>query len=86
MIVVLYLMYVYFLGEPMDSVHEEGVRPPPQDLLKIDHTDEEEITTSPDTDSKSTSPSTPREDAAPTPPEKTSHVTPKPGLCENRIS
>ncbi|XP_056617013.1 arginyl-tRNA--protein transferase 1 isoform X4 [Triplophysa dalaica] len=66
-------------GEPMDSVHEEGVRSPPQDLLKKHHTDVEEITTSPDTDSKSTSPSTPREDAAPTPPEKTSHVTPKPG-------
>ncbi|KAI7805143.1 arginyl-tRNA--protein transferase 1 [Triplophysa rosa] len=66
-------------GEPMDSVHEEGVRPPPQDLLKIDHTDVEEITTSADTDSKSTAPSTPREDAAATPQEKPSHVTPKPG-------
>ncbi|XP_056617011.1 arginyl-tRNA--protein transferase 1 isoform X2 [Triplophysa dalaica] len=69
----------FLAGEPMDSVHEEGVRSPPQDLLKKHHTDVEEITTSPDTDSKSTSPSTPREDAAPTPPEKTSHVTPKPG-------
>lgn len=66
-------------GEPMDSVHEEGVRPPPQHLLKIDHTDVEEITTSPDTDSKSTAPSTPREDAAPSPTEKTLHATPKPG-------
>lgn len=69
----------------MDSVHEEGVRPPPQDLVNIDHTDVEEITTSPDTDSKSTAPSTPREDAVPTPPEKTSHVTPKPGLCAKMI-
>ncbi|XP_057197406.1 arginyl-tRNA--protein transferase 1 isoform X2 [Triplophysa rosa] len=69
----------FLAGEPMDSVHEEGVRPPPQDLLKIDHTDVEEITTSADTDSKSTAPSTPREDAAATPQEKPSHVTPKPG-------
>ncbi|XP_051503846.1 arginyl-tRNA--protein transferase 1-like isoform X4 [Myxocyprinus asiaticus] len=68
-------------GEPMDSVHEEGVRPPPQDPLKIDHTDEEDIATSPDTeaDTRSTTSTTPREDAAPVPEDKTSNVAPKPG-------
>ncbi|KAK9964938.1 hypothetical protein ABG768_006065 [Culter alburnus] len=67
-------------GEPMDSVHEEGVRPPPEDPLKIDHSEVQDIATSPDTDStNSTAPTTPREDAAPASAEKTSSVTPKPG-------
>lgn len=64
----------------MDSVHEEGVRPPPEDPLKIDHSEVQDIATSPDTDStNSTAPTTPREDAAPASAEKTSSVTPKPG-------
>ncbi|KAK7149014.1 hypothetical protein R3I93_013121 [Phoxinus phoxinus] len=63
-------------GEPMNSVHEEGVRPPPEDPLKIDHSEIQDITTSLDTES---SDSTPREDAAPAPAEKTSNVTAKPG-------
>ncbi|KAK7139764.1 hypothetical protein R3I94_012416 [Phoxinus phoxinus] len=63
-------------GEPMNSVHEEGVRPPPEDPLKIDHSEIPDITTSLDTES---SDSTPREDAAPAPAEKTSNVTAKPG-------
>ncbi|XP_058652698.1 arginyl-tRNA--protein transferase 1 isoform X5 [Onychostoma macrolepis] len=67
-------------GEPMDSVHEEGVQPPPQDPLKIDHSEVQDISTSPDTDTtNSTAPTTPRDDAAPTPAEKTTNVTPKPG-------
>uniref|UniRef100_A0A672L247 Arginyl-tRNA--protein transferase 1 n=1 Tax=Sinocyclocheilus grahami TaxID=75366 RepID=A0A672L247_SINGR len=62
-------------GEPMDSVHEEGVQPPPQDPLKIDHSEVLDISTSPDTDTtNSTAPTTPRDDA-----EKTTNVTPKPG-------
>ncbi|XP_059421715.1 arginyl-tRNA--protein transferase 1-like isoform X6 [Carassius carassius] len=62
-------------GEPMDSVHEEGVQPPPQDPLKIDHSDVQDISTSPDTDTaNSAAPTTPRADA-----EKTTAVTPKPG-------
>uniref|UniRef100_A0A673J5A3 Arginyl-tRNA--protein transferase 1 n=1 Tax=Sinocyclocheilus rhinocerous TaxID=307959 RepID=A0A673J5A3_9TELE len=62
-------------GEPMDSVHEEGVQPPPQDPLKIDHSEVQDISTSPDTDTtNSTAPTTPRDDA-----EKTTNVTPKPG-------
>ncbi|XP_073729631.1 arginyl-tRNA--protein transferase 1 isoform X5 [Misgurnus anguillicaudatus] len=66
-------------GEPMDSVHEEGVRPPPQDPLKIDHTDVKDISSNPDPDTKSASPSTPRKDSTPTPSEKPSHVAPKSG-------
>ncbi|KAL1263614.1 hypothetical protein QQF64_006353, partial [Cirrhinus molitorella] len=67
-------------GEPMDSVHEEGVQPPPQDPLKIDHSEVQDITTSPDTDTtNSTAPTTPREDAAPAPVEKNPNATPKPG-------
>ncbi|XP_016330183.1 arginyl-tRNA--protein transferase 1-like isoform X3 [Sinocyclocheilus anshuiensis] len=62
-------------GEPMDSVHEEGVQPPPQDPLKIDHSEVQDISTSPDTDTtNSTAPTMPRDDA-----EKTTNVTPKPG-------
>uniref|UniRef100_A0A8C2IJY4 Arginyl-tRNA--protein transferase 1 n=1 Tax=Cyprinus carpio TaxID=7962 RepID=A0A8C2IJY4_CYPCA len=62
-------------GEPMDSVHEEGVQPPPQDPLKIDHSEVQDISTSPDTDTtNSAAPTTPRDDA-----EKTTNVTPKPG-------
>ncbi|XP_052428829.1 arginyl-tRNA--protein transferase 1 isoform X8 [Carassius gibelio] len=62
-------------GEPMDSVHEEGVQPPPQDPLKIDHSDVQDISPSPDTDTaNSAAPTTPRDDA-----EKTTAVTPKPG-------
>ncbi|XP_039528207.1 arginyl-tRNA--protein transferase 1 isoform X1 [Pimephales promelas] len=63
-------------GEPMNSVHEEGVRPPPEDPLKIDHSDIQDITTSLDIES---SKSTPREDAAPASAEKSSNVTTKPG-------
>ncbi|XP_051772698.1 arginyl-tRNA--protein transferase 1 isoform X6 [Ctenopharyngodon idella] len=67
-------------GEPMDSVHEESVRPPPEDPQKIDHSEVQDITTSPDSDStNSTAPTTPKEDAAPASAEKTSSVTPKPG-------
>nr|XP_021336576.1 arginyl-tRNA--protein transferase 1 [Danio rerio] len=67
-------------GEPMDSVHEEGVRPPPQVSLNIDHSEVQDVTASPDTDTtNSTPPTTPREDAAPAPAEKTSNVMPKPG-------
>ncbi|XP_065152234.1 arginyl-tRNA--protein transferase 1 isoform X5 [Paramisgurnus dabryanus] len=66
-------------GEPMDSVHEEGIRPPPQDPLKIDHTDVNDITSNPDPDTKSASPSTLRKDSTPTPSEKPSHVAPKSG-------
>lgn len=67
-------------GDPMDSVHEEGVQTPPQDPLKIDHSEVQDISTSPDTDTtNSTAPTTPRDDAAPTPAEKTTNVTPKPG-------
>ncbi|XP_051506728.1 arginyl-tRNA--protein transferase 1-like isoform X2 [Myxocyprinus asiaticus] len=67
-------------GEPMDSMHE-GVHPPPQDPLKIDLTDVEDIFTSPDpnTDTKSTTSSTSREDAAPVQADKTSNDAPKPG-------
>uniref|UniRef100_A0A9J7ZG15 Arginyl-tRNA--protein transferase 1 n=1 Tax=Cyprinus carpio carpio TaxID=630221 RepID=A0A9J7ZG15_CYPCA len=62
-------------GEPMDSVHEEGVQPPPQDPLKIDHSEVQDISTSPDTDTtNSAAPTSPRDDA-----EKTTNVTPKPG-------
>uniref|UniRef100_A0A8C2A494 Arginyl-tRNA--protein transferase 1 n=1 Tax=Cyprinus carpio TaxID=7962 RepID=A0A8C2A494_CYPCA len=62
-------------GEPMDSVHEEGVQPPPQDPLKIDHSEVQDISTSPDTDTtNSAAPTMPRDDA-----EKTTNVTPKPG-------
>ncbi len=69
-----------FLGDPMDSVHEEGVQTPPQDPLKIDHSEVQDISTSPDTDTtNSTAPTTPRDDAALTPAEKTTNVTPKPG-------
>lgn len=64
----------------MDSVHEEGVQTSPQDPLKIDHSEVQDISTSPDTDTtNSTAPTTPRDDAAPTPAEKTTNVTPKPG-------
>lgn len=71
---------IFFLGDPMDSVHEEGVQTPPQDPLKIDHSEVQDISTSPDTDTtNSTAPTTPRDDAAPTPAEKTTNVTPKPG-------
>ncbi|XP_077073585.1 arginyl-tRNA--protein transferase 1 isoform X5 [Siphateles boraxobius] len=63
-------------GEPMNSVHEEGVRPPPEDPLKTDHSEIQDITTSLDTESSN---STPREDAAPASAEKTSNVTVKPG-------
>ncbi|XP_073775240.1 arginyl-tRNA--protein transferase 1 isoform X14 [Danio rerio] len=67
-------------GEPMDSVHEEGIRPPPQVSLNIDHSEVQDVTASPDTDTtNSTPPTTPREDAAPAPAEKTSNVMPKPG-------
>ncbi|XP_073729628.1 arginyl-tRNA--protein transferase 1 isoform X2 [Misgurnus anguillicaudatus] len=69
----------FLAGEPMDSVHEEGVRPPPQDPLKIDHTDVKDISSNPDPDTKSASPSTPRKDSTPTPSEKPSHVAPKSG-------
>ncbi|XP_073690668.1 arginyl-tRNA--protein transferase 1 [Garra rufa] len=70
----------FLSGEPMDSVHEEGVQPPPQEPLKIDHSEVQDTTTSPDTDTtNSTAPTTPREDAAPAPAEKTPNVTPKPG-------
>lgn len=66
---------IFFLGEPMDSVHEEGVQPPPQDPLKIDHSEVQDISTSPDTDTtNSAAPTTRRDDA-----EKTTNVTPKPG-------
>ncbi|XP_042593468.1 arginyl-tRNA--protein transferase 1-like isoform X3 [Cyprinus carpio] len=62
-------------GELMDSVHEEGVQPPPQDPLKIDHSEVQDISTSPDTDTtNSAAPTSPRDDA-----EKTTNVTPKPG-------
>ncbi|XP_016127957.1 arginyl-tRNA--protein transferase 1-like [Sinocyclocheilus grahami] len=65
-------------GEPMDSAHEAGVQPPRQDLLKIDHSEVQDISTSPDTDTtNSTAPITPREDAVPAPAEKTPNVTPK---------
>ncbi|KAL0178592.1 hypothetical protein M9458_027486, partial [Cirrhinus mrigala] len=65
--------------EPMDSVHEEGIQPPPQEPLKIDHSEVQDITTSSDTDTtNSTAPTTPREDAAPAPAEKTPNATPKP--------
>ncbi|XP_042625436.1 arginyl-tRNA--protein transferase 1-like isoform X4 [Cyprinus carpio] len=68
------------LGEIMDSAHEEGVQPPRQDPLKIDHSEVQDISTSPDTDTtNSAAPTTPREDAAPAPEEKTPTVTPKPG-------
>ncbi|XP_056106624.1 arginyl-tRNA--protein transferase 1 isoform X5 [Rhinichthys klamathensis goyatoka] len=63
-------------GEPMNSVDEEDVRPPPEDPLKIDHSEIQDITTSLDTESSN---STPREDAAPASAEKTSNVTAKPG-------
>ncbi|CAM4727915.1 unnamed protein product [Leuciscus chuanchicus] len=63
-------------GEPMNSVHEEDVRPPPEDPLKIDQVEIQDITTSLDTESSN---STPREDAAPASAEKTSNVTAKPG-------
>ncbi|XP_059372971.1 arginyl-tRNA--protein transferase 1-like isoform X3 [Carassius carassius] len=67
-------------GEPMVSVHEEGVQPPPQDPLEIDHSDVQDISTSPDTDTtNSAAPTPPREDAVPAPEEKTPNVTPKPG-------
>uniref|UniRef100_A0A672Q189 Arginyl-tRNA--protein transferase 1 n=1 Tax=Sinocyclocheilus grahami TaxID=75366 RepID=A0A672Q189_SINGR len=67
-------------GEPMDSAHEAGVQPPRQDLLKIDHSEVQDISTSPDTDTtNSTAPITPREDAVPAPAEKTPNVTPKSG-------
>ncbi|XP_067276726.1 arginyl-tRNA--protein transferase 1 isoform X1 [Pseudorasbora parva] len=67
-------------GESMNSVHEEDVRPPPEDSLKIDHSEVQDITTSPDTDStNSTAPTTPREDAVPASAEKTSNVMPKKG-------
>ncbi|XP_050982341.1 arginyl-tRNA--protein transferase 1 isoform X2 [Labeo rohita] len=67
-------------GEPMDSVHEEGIQPPSQEPLKIDHSEVQDITTSSDTDTtNSTAPTTPREDAAPVPAEKTPSATPKPG-------
>ncbi|XP_043111902.1 arginyl-tRNA--protein transferase 1-like isoform X3 [Puntigrus tetrazona] len=67
---------LFLSGEPMDSVHEEGVQPPPQDPLKIDRSEVQDISTSPDTDTaNSTAPTTPRDDA-----EKTNaNVTPKPG-------
>ncbi|XP_056327401.1 arginyl-tRNA--protein transferase 1 [Danio aesculapii] len=69
----------FLSGEPMDSVHEEGVRPPPQVSLNIDHSEVQDVTTSPDTDTtNSTSPTTPREDTAPASAEKTS-IMPKPG-------
>ncbi|XP_016298495.1 arginyl-tRNA--protein transferase 1-like isoform X1 [Sinocyclocheilus anshuiensis] len=67
-------------GEPMDSAHEAGVQPPCQDPLKIDHSEVQDISTSPDTDTtNSTAPTTPREDAVPAPAEKTPNVTPKSG-------
>ncbi|XP_016400437.1 arginyl-tRNA--protein transferase 1 isoform X3 [Sinocyclocheilus rhinocerous] len=67
-------------GEPMDSAHEAGVQPPRQDPLKIDHSEVQDISTSPDTDTtNSTAPTTPREDATPAPAEKTPNVTPKSG-------
>ncbi|XP_026133704.1 arginyl-tRNA--protein transferase 1-like isoform X4 [Carassius auratus] len=67
-------------GEPMVSAHEEGVHPPPQDPLEADHSDVQDISTSPDTDTTNSSAPTPaREDAAPAPEEKTPNVTPKPG-------
>ncbi|XP_052006802.1 arginyl-tRNA--protein transferase 1-like isoform X2 [Xyrauchen texanus] len=71
----------FLTGEPMDSMHDEGIRPPPQDPLKIYNTDEEDISTSPDTetDTRSTTSATPREDAATVPEDKTSNVAPKPG-------
>ncbi|XP_073775238.1 arginyl-tRNA--protein transferase 1 isoform X12 [Danio rerio] len=70
----------FLSGEPMDSVHEEGIRPPPQVSLNIDHSEVQDVTASPDTDTtNSTPPTTPREDAAPAPAEKTSNVMPKPG-------
>lgn len=68
------------LGEIMDSAHEEGVQPPRQDPLKIDRSEVQDISTSPDTDTtNSAAPAMPREDAAPAPEEKTPNVTPKPG-------
>lgn len=60
----------------MNSVHEEDVRHPPEDPLKIDHSEIQDITTSLDTESSN---SMPREDAAPASAEKTSNVTAKPG-------
>ncbi|XP_056106622.1 arginyl-tRNA--protein transferase 1 isoform X3 [Rhinichthys klamathensis goyatoka] len=66
----------FLSGEPMNSVDEEDVRPPPEDPLKIDHSEIQDITTSLDTESSN---STPREDAAPASAEKTSNVTAKPG-------
>ncbi|XP_026133628.1 arginyl-tRNA--protein transferase 1-like isoform X2 [Carassius auratus] len=67
-------------GEPMVSAHEEGVQPSPQDPLEVDHSDVQDISTSPDTDTTNSAAPTPaREDAAPAPEEKTPNVTPKPG-------
>lgn len=64
----------------MVSAHEEGVQPPPQDPLEVDHSDVQDISTSPDTDTTNSAAPTPaREDAAPAPEEKTPNVTPKPG-------
>ncbi|XP_052468442.1 arginyl-tRNA--protein transferase 1 isoform X3 [Carassius gibelio] len=66
-------------GEPMVSAHEEGVQLPPQDPLEVDHSDVQDISTSPDTDTTNSAAPTPaREDAAPAPEEKTPNVTPKP--------
>ncbi len=79
-VVILNVQVLIFLGEPMDSLHKEGVPPPPQVPLKIDHSEVQDISTSPDTDTtNSTAPTTPRDDAAPTPAEKPTNVTPKPG-------
>ncbi|TRZ02385.1 hypothetical protein DNTS_021095 [Danionella cerebrum] len=70
-------------GEPMESVHEADVQPPPpllQESQKIEHSEVQDINSSPATNNThSTDPSTPREETAPAPAEKIPCIVSKPG-------